>query len=107
MRRITLSLTDEEYAELERRAAQERRTPREMAAFLVTKSQPWPFTPDWTHRPIPYPSIAPQVPAPWITKTTDGTGNLLCGGCTSPGMLLHTCNQWQITSGVSGGTLVN
>lgn len=50
MRRITLTLTDEEYAVLEQRAAQERRTPREMAAYLVTRPA---FTAwaDWTWRP--------------------------------------------------------
>ncbi len=36
MRRIVLTLTDDEYEVLEQRAASERRTPRDMAARLVT-----------------------------------------------------------------------
>lgn len=42
MKRITISLTDEEAANLARYAAEERRSPREMTAYLVVKHTPKP-----------------------------------------------------------------
>ncbi len=72
MKRITISLTDEEYADLEQRAQQERRTPREMAAYLVTHPQGWTYTPDWTYRP--FPNTLPYLTPPYIIRTTDNTG---------------------------------
>lgn len=40
MKRLTLTLSDEEFAALERHAADERRTVRDMAAYLVAKHTP-------------------------------------------------------------------
>lgn len=102
MRRITITLTDEEYAALERQAEQDRRTPREMAAYLVTHSQKSPtIWPDWTYRPL--------VPAqqwwqtPIISRGTTGG----CAACLSPtGAFNHTCNQWQTIS-ATNGTVTN
>lgn len=112
MKRLTIVLSDEEYALLEQRAQQDRRTPREMAAFLVTRPQGWTYTPDWTWRPNPV--IAPQIGLPnserWIIKTTDHTtGNLICAGCVAPNTagIAHTCNQWLTISATNGGSLVN
>lgn len=51
MKRITLTLTDEEYAALEQQAQAERRSVRGMAAYLVTKPQGWTVRPDWTWYP--------------------------------------------------------
>lgn len=95
MKRITLSLTDEEHAELERRAAQERRTPREMAAYLVTKSQPWPFAPDWTYRPEI--GTFPYRPVPTITtdRTYDINRRCVCGQI---GWHLCASGNFSITS---------
>jgi hypothetical protein len=36
-KRLTITLTDEEYGDLERLALQERRSEREMAAYLIVK----------------------------------------------------------------------
>jgi hypothetical protein len=70
-RRLTITLSDEEYAALEAEAAQERRSPREMAAYLVTRKpllrQVSPYT------PIITPYVAPATPYwPW-TVTSGGT----------------------------------
>lgn len=90
MRRITLSLTDEEYAELERRAAQERRTPREMAAYLVTRP------PVLT---IPYPQPT-TYPLQWWQISTDNTLNPLsrCASCGLYGSHLCASGNFAITS---------
>ncbi len=40
MKRITISLTDDELLDLEHHAANERRSVREMAAYLVVKNTP-------------------------------------------------------------------
>lgn len=93
MRRITITLTDEEYADLERRAEQERRTPREMAAYLVSRPQPL-IRADWTYRPqsfIPYTGI-----------TSGGDSISQCQFCGQSGS--HNCG---VTFGYSGGRFVN
>lgn len=98
MKRIVLTLTDEEYANLERRAQQERRTPREMAAWLVTRPETItiPYSP-----PTTYPLM------PWQNPVISGSTTGGCAGCFSPnGAFTHTCNQWQTISAVSS-TLVN
>lgn len=65
MRRITIRLTDEEYAELERRAAEDRRTVRQMAERLVTLQEPVHIRADWTWRPQPYlPTWQPLISSP-------------------------------------------
>jgi hypothetical protein len=99
MKRIVLTLTDQEYAELERRAQQERRTPREMAAWLVTRPQEVTYQVDWTYRPPVYPQQWWQTPI----ISTPATGG--CPGCLSPtGAFTHTCNQWQTISNASSST---
>lgn len=89
-RRITITLTDEEYAILEQRAAQDRRSPREMAAYLMTRQ------PSWTDyiRPVPY--VAP-IQQPWTTYTTGNTDQL-CPACTNPRTTAdHTCVRMTST----------
>lgn len=85
MKRITLTLTDEEYAELERRAAQERRTPREMAAYLVTRPPVLtiPYTP-----PTTYPQQWWQNP---VISTDRTIGLSRCAACGASGS--HLCNS--------------
>ena len=68
-KRITIVLTDEEYAALEQRAQQDRRTVRQMAERLVTQADyiriiptPYPTTPWWN----------PIISSP---NTCDGTSN--------------------------------
>lgn len=67
-KRLTIMLTDAEYEALEARAAAERRTPREMAAYLATRPAGLTFIPDWTYRPQPW--INPIYP---FTVTSGGT----------------------------------
>lgn len=88
MKRITITLTDEEYAQLERDAEQERRTVREMAAYLVAKKPL--FRADWTWRPQPA----------WVPHTQIGSGTttLVCQcGLSGP----HNCTQYSLP-GTSG-----
>lgn len=81
-KRITLILTDDEYAFLEQRAQQERRTVREMAAYLVTRPA---YHADWTYRYLT-PYVAPQSPfLPPFTVTSSGTTGVTCYACSVPG----------------------
>lgn len=64
-KRLTITLTDEEYAYLEQRAAADRRSVRDMAARLVTQTGVI-VTPDWTYRSPVYPSL-------WPPAVTSGT----------------------------------
>ena len=69
MKRITIVLTDKEYGDLERLALQERRTPREMAAYFVTR-------PCTLHLTL---SAQPASPRQWwqdapVTITSEDTG---------------------------------
>lgn len=83
MRRIVLTLTDEEYANLEQRAQADRRSVRDMAARLVT--QPDLIRADWTWRP-----------QPWVNPYTATSGTLTappCYACQNPAgrTAEHTC----------------
>lgn len=66
MRRLTIVLSDEEYAELERRAAEDRRTVRQMAERLVTHQEPVTIRADWTWRPQTVPYTTPYIMSPTI-----------------------------------------
>jgi hypothetical protein len=94
MRKLTIRLTDAEYADLEQRAQNERRTIREMAERLVTA----PPTPQW-----------PWFPNTTITKPltiTSGSTDIAteCQACKNPSTAAaHTCNitVWNVTSNAS------
>lgn len=59
--KLTIELTEEEYAELERRAKAERRSPEQMAEWLVTRPVPVPV--EWNKPIITYPSqLLPGMP---------------------------------------------
>lgn len=94
MRRIVLTLTDEEYDLLEQKAQQERRTPREMAAYLVTRPQSilMPYTP-----PTTYPQQWWQQPT--ISRTTATDSISRCQICGQSGG--HLCGGYVGSGGVS------
>jgi hypothetical protein len=97
MRRITIRLTDQEYADLEQRAANERRSVREMAERLVTA----PPAPQWS----PYLPSVPSLPPQWWQNpviSTDCTGGNIntpiCVPCMNPiSTAAHTCFRVQNT----------
>lgn len=93
-KRITITLTDDEYAYLEQRASADRRSVRDMAARLVT--QPGiTIGADWTYRPPVYPQLWP----PAITSGT--TLNPSCWACKYPdSSSSHTCirSTWTLTN---------
>lgn len=100
MRKLTIRLDDTEYAALEERARQERRTVRDLAAYLVTRPPNlWehvPVTP-WTPLMPPF-KVDPIVTTDRTTRTT-----VRCPACTIPGSVqAHTCIRgWQaVSSGV-------
>lgn len=92
MRRIVLTLTDDEYAMLEASAEADRRTVREMAAWLVTRPQ---FQADWTYRPqpnVPLPQPQPFPPPGLRITSTDRTTGVRCYACEIPGSIGgHVC----------------
>lgn len=101
MRKLTIRLDNDEYAALEERARQERRTVRDLAAYLVTRPPSlWdvPVTP-W----MPAPANPPTTPTVVTDRTSGG-----CMACCNPGAqsLRHTClGNWQtISSAVQAST---
>lgn len=91
-KRLTITLTDEEYAYLEQRAQADRRTVRDMAARLVTAPQ---LTADWTYRPPTYPQLWP------LAITSGSTVVPSCRACSHPDTsAAHTCikSTWTLTN---------
>lgn len=79
-RRLTIVLSDDEYAALEARAAQERRTVRQMAEWLVTRpsliiSQPNPYVQLWQY--APWNPLAPTV---WCKSTAENAAQYMATG---------------------------
>ncbi len=67
---LTITLSDEEYAELQRKASEDRRTPEQMAEWLVVKGVvpvPSHGVLTWTFRPYTYP---PSDGTSWPGLTT-------------------------------------
>lgn len=75
-KRLTIELSDDEYATLERHAKEERRSVEQMAEYIVVKAQPQ-VTPVYVY-PQVYPLI-PQRNPNWFyyTNTTDSLGQHL------------------------------
>lgn len=74
MPRITITLTEEEYGDLERLALAERRSVRDMAAYLVTRPRPAvTFLPAPYTQPVPMPSVWPPNV---ICGPSDGTSDV-------------------------------
>lgn len=69
MRRITITLTDEEYVDLEARAQAERRSPAQQAAYLVTRP------------PLMLQQTTPMITRPWNPIWPP---NVWCGTTTTP-----------------------
>jgi len=69
-KRIMITLTDEEFALLEQKAAQERRTPREMAAYLVTRPS----------LILNTSTITQSYPPQWWQNPVTSTGHLTLNG---------------------------
>ena len=86
-KRLTIVLSDEEYAALEAAAENERRTPRQQAEYLITHPQPAITITQPYYPTRPY--INPMPATPWwqpITITSPNTcdsGSLtICGDGT-------------------------
>lgn len=87
-KRITITLTDEEYATLEQRAQQDRRSVRDMAARFVTQGQ--------EIRIIPVaPSSQPLMP--WQNPVISSPNT--CGGTSND---LSKADVWNGTNPTSG-----
>lgn len=82
MHKITLRLTDTEYADLEARAETDRRTPKQMAEYLVTRPQPTVIM-----LPAAAPQIQPSYPGIWPPNVWSGA----IGGAPN----LNTYTTWK------------